>query len=220
MEKGKIRELFGQKGNVGVYIVEKTYSEDDGRLYRCNQKAKIKEEGKKKFEKILNFEYRMDQYAKICFIDIDENMKKETEEEKKEIKDLLKEFLSSMEEKDERYFEEEKRKAVIFEGLSVIYIKRTTTQYFERQELTLLEIRAEKGNETVYIKAKKHMVGTYKNDNVRKVSDILREGYEFDLIEGEAGWGINVDPRFKKYYSPSTYFMPDDCEVTIQTKLS
>jgi hypothetical protein len=103
-------------------------------------------------------------------------------------------------------------------GLKVEQIVRKSETRWGRENLTHLTVFASNENVNIKISCPKTDIGTYKNDNVKKVSDILTEGFIFDLIEGEQGWGINTKPKWKVYYSDHTFFMPDECEVMEKTK--
>jgi len=100
-------------------------------------------------------------------------------------------------------------------GLKVIQIIREfkKSRWATEEKLSLLTVEASNEEYTIKIICPKNEIGTYKNDNVQKVSDILTEGFVFDLIDGEQGWGINTKPKWKAYYSDFTFFMPDECQV-------
>ena len=61
---------------------------------------------------------------------------------------------------------------------------------------------------TIQIRVECFEIGTYKNDNAKKLLQ-LKKGHAVDLIEGEQGLAINLNPKTQKYYSPDSLFMPD-----------
>lgn len=103
-----------------------------------------------------------------------------------------------------------------YEGLKVEQIIRELTIRWGKEELSHLKVQASNDEVSILISCPKEQIGTYKNDNVSKVSEILTEGFVFDLIEGEQGWGINTKPKWKAYYSGYTFFMPDKCSVSVR----
>jgi hypothetical protein len=100
------------------------------------------------------------------------------------------------------------------ENLKVLSTKKTLNKKTSRLEkITILASNDEK---QVKMECIIPYIGTYKDDNVIRISEILTVDKIFDLVEGENGWGINTNPIRKAYYSDDCYHMPDDFEVSVR----
>jgi hypothetical protein len=105
------------------------------------------------------------------------------------------------------------------ENLVVDFIKRKTERkYWSTEELTKIEIQASNEEVEVILECVVTDVGTYRNDNVKKISKLMTIGTKFDLVEGELGYGINLNPSVKAYYSKDCYIMPDEFIVKEKRK--
>ena len=79
-------------------------------------------------------------------------------------------------------------------------------------ELSKLTVYAHNDKSAYRLSAPYVSIGTYKNDNVKTVGEMLVVGKKFDLVDGEQGWGVSFG-KVKKYYCDTCYFMPSSFEV-------
>lgn len=101
---------------------------------------------------------------------------------------------------------------MIYTNLKIKEIKKVLSRWGD--EIKEVEIQAQNETHDVTMKCPIDYIGTYKNDNIKKMTEQLKVDQVVDLVEGEQGWGINLNPKRKQYYSQDTYFMPDEFEVS------
>ena len=94
------------------------------------------------------------------------------------------------------------------EKLKVSQIKRKTTNYYFGERLKKLTIEASNKEYDIKIECEVAQLGTYKDDNVIKLSELMNADTVFDLVEGEQGYGVNLNRKNKAYYSPDCYHLP------------
>lgn len=56
-------------------------------------------------------------------------------------------------------------------------------------------------------------IGTYRDDNVKKIINKIKKGMKVNVRDGEQGIAINLNPREERYYGPNTYILPDNTKI-------
>lgn len=84
-------------------------------------------------------------------------------------------------------------------------------------EIKTIDLKVQKDNKIYSMRLNRNEYGTYRDDNVSRVGNLLKIGMNIDLIEGEQGLCIGTGKE-KKYYGPNAYIVPD-VVLTIETLL-